>query len=200
MGRPRGSKNKNPTVRKPSASKATQRAQASANADMSNGVNAEAARTAFDRLKAGHAARLSIMGSAMNDCRQEHAIDKEALDTAKGNGVPLRALKANFKLWVLEQKKVKIVSALEPDDAALLELVQRSLGQLADLPLGQAAVSAATRGAKAVASIAGINGTHPTARLPPEPDLAKRSDRDAEAAAANKAALEAGIKPFTLPS
>jgi hypothetical protein len=128
---------------------------------MSNGVNAEAAKRAMKRLQDGHDARLSIMGRAMNDCRAEHEIDKRALGVAKDEGVPIRALKAEFKLWLLDRKKNDIRANLESDDTVLLAQLHAALGGFADSPLGQAAVADAEnavekRGKAAIGSIIGM--------------------------------------------
>ena len=128
---------------------------------MSNGVNAEAAKRAMKRLQDGHEARLSIMGRAMNECAKEHEIDKRALGVAKDEGVPVRALKAEFKLWLLDRKKEDIRANLEPDDTALLAQLHAALGGFADSPLGQAALADAEsavekRGKAAIGSIIGM--------------------------------------------
>ena len=157
----------------PKDSPATKSAKARARADEGNGVDSEATRKAFARLQAGHRERLSHMGSAMNECAEEHRLDKAALDEAKKNGVPIRALKSKFKLWVLDTKKEKIISELEPDDRALLDQINTALGGkkgLADSPLGQ---YAAESGSKTLAGLV---------------------DAGAEQTKANVAVLEGGIK------
>ena len=166
MGRTKGSVDKAPRNPRSDAGKsrkstATTRAQSQATADMSNGVNAEAAKRAMKRLQDGHEARLSIMGRAMNECAKEHEIDKRALGVAKDEGVPVRALKAEFKLWLLDRKKEDIRANLEPDDTALLAQLHAALGGFADSPLGQAALADAEsavekRGKAAIGSIIGM--------------------------------------------
>ena len=167
MGRTKGAVDRAP--RKPradagkprKASAATTKAKAQAAADMSNGVNAEAAKRVMKRLQDGHEARLSIMGRAMNECAKEHEIDKRAIGVAKDEGVPIRALKAEFKLWLLDRKKEDIRAALEPDDTALQAQLHAALGGFADSPLGQAAIADAEnatekRGRAAIGSIIGM--------------------------------------------
>lgn len=167
MARKKGSKDSVPRkprsdAGRPRKSTATTRAQSQATADISNGVNAEAAKRAMKRLQDGHEARLSIMGRAMNECAKEHAIDKRALGVAKDEGVPIRALRAKFKLWLLDRKKEDIRANLEPDDTALLAQLDAALNSgMADLPLGQAAIEEAKnaveqRGKAAIGSIIGM--------------------------------------------
>ena len=87
MGRKPGSKDNSPRKRRSDAGQsrkgdAVSKAQSQATADMSNGVNPEAAKRAMKRLQDGHEARLSIMGRAMNECAKEHEIDKRAIGVA----------------------------------------------------------------------------------------------------------------------
>ena len=166
MGRKPGSKDNSPRKRRSDAGQsrkgdAVSKAQSQATADMSNGVNPEAAKRAMKRLQDGHEARLSIMGRAMNECAKEHEIDKRALGVAKDEGVPIRPMKAAFKLWLLDRKKEDIRANLEPDDAALLAQLHVALGGFVELPLGQAAIadaeqSAESRGKAAIGSILGF--------------------------------------------
>jgi len=180
MGRTKGAVDKNKRkprsdAGQPRKSSATTRAQSQATADMSNGVNAEAAKRAMKRLQDGHDARLSIMGRAMNECREEHEIDKRAIGVAKDEGVPVRALKAAFKLWVLDRKKENVRANLEPDDTALLAQLHAALGGFADSPLGQAALAdaenaAERRGKTAIGTIIGLNPGQPPADTEADPD------------------------------
>ncbi len=78
------------------------------------------------------------MGEALNACRQLHMADKDALKDAKSRGVPVRAVKTAFKLWLLQVKEDKIRADLEPDDQQLLAMVEQGLG-FEDTPLGRAA-------------------------------------------------------------
>ena len=180
MGRTKGAVDKNPRkpradAGKPRKASAASRAQSQATADISNGVNAEAAKRVMKRLQTGHEARLSIMGRAMNECAKEHEIDKRALGVAKDEGVPIRALKAEFKLWLLDRKKENIRANLEPDDTALLAQLHAALGGFADSPLGQAAIadaaeSAERRGKTAIGTIIGLNPGQPPDDAEADPD------------------------------
>lgn len=161
--------------KKATPSAATRRAMDRAEGDMSNsGINSEAAIKLKKRLIAGYHERNSIMGSALNACKQVHDVDKAALKDAKERGIPTRAAKADFALWILQYKAEQLRAKLEPDDAALLRQLQEALGG----PLGAYAGEQAAKREASASNVVNIKPGIPT---------------EADMIAENKRRLEDGI-------
>jgi uncharacterized protein (UPF0335 family) len=59
----------------------------------------------INRIENLQEAIASIMGEAMNECRQQHEDIKEIFTEAKAEGVPLKALRAQLKLRKLDRQK-----------------------------------------------------------------------------------------------
>ena len=128
---------KSAAIKAPKKPTATERAQAAANRD-TNGINGEAAQKALAVFQEVYRKKLSIMGAAMNDCAQQQKRVVNAFAIAKENGVPVRALKAHCKLWVKDVEKENIRSKLNPDDSALLNQLETTLGALGKWAAAQA--------------------------------------------------------------
>ena len=174
MGRRPGSKDKAPrakrgtAAKKPTVSTATRRAMDKASADSNNGVNIDAIKKLVATYFKQEDVLETFQGEYMNRCKGPRGIQKKAFEEAKIVGVPIRAVKHVIDLMKADRKKEKIRRKIENDDAPLVRDIQRELGQLADLPLGQAALereadkeweAAGAKAANLVASIADSNVT-----------------------------------------
>ncbi|MCZ8098171.1 MAG: DUF2312 domain-containing protein [Burkholderiales bacterium] len=127
-------------------SKGTQRAAAAAGAvARSNGIDPAVLKSLIARLDEQDAKLASAKGVYMK-AAQKVAEDKKDLFTeAKSKGINPKALKTELKCRDYANKAAGLRASLEPEDAEQAELVRASLGGLAELPLGQAAVTAAEK-------------------------------------------------------
>lgn len=84
----------------------------------------------------------------MKRCKKHHEQKRAIYDDAKSTlQIPKQSLKAVIKARALERKAEKAREDLEDIDLVdKFDLIRHALGDLADLPLGQAAMSAATNG------------------------------------------------------
>jgi uncharacterized protein (UPF0335 family) len=93
-----------------------------------------------ERIENLHADIASIMGEALNACRAVHGDIKIVYQEAKDEaGIPKNALKKVVKARALEQKARAVREDLEAEDQDDFDRIRQALGDLADLPLGQAA-------------------------------------------------------------
>ena len=173
MARLKGSKDLKPRKkgggRKPGGGQARAQARAAGTASNS-GMNEEILIEAIKAHERQDEILLSYQGEYMNRCKGPRATQKEWEKRAKDAGIPVRAYRAELKRRTYERKATKVRADLEPDDQALLDMVRtatrKRLGSYADLPLGEAAVSAAVReassaGASAMAAMAGAGDPSP---------------------------------------
>jgi hypothetical protein len=79
--------------------------------------------------------------SYMERCRRIREQQKDLLDDAKDQGLPKNVVKAVVKARDLERKVESLLEEMEDDAAQLFKDIREALGDYADLPLGQAAVS-----------------------------------------------------------
>ncbi|UDF29337.1 UNVERIFIED_ORG: hypothetical protein LHK14_17765 [Roseateles sp. XES5] len=77
----------------------------------------------------------------MERCRRIRAQQKELLDDGKTQGLPKNVVKAVVKARELERKVEALMEELEDDAQQVFKDIREALGDYADLPLGQAAVS-----------------------------------------------------------
>lgn len=106
-----------------------------------NGYDKAVLKVAIEKIEASKASIASIMGKAMAECKKHHEEIAEAMADAKAKGVPMKPLKAELKLCEFDEKKRKVVGKLDEDAAIELEMIREALGDLASLPLGQAALA-----------------------------------------------------------
>ncbi len=88
----------------------------------------------IDVFKAEHMAR----------CKRQRELINGMYDRARDSGIPVKALKTEIKAMKLEAKADSLRQSLEDDDAESLEMIIAALGDLADLPLGDAALKRAS--------------------------------------------------------
>lgn len=105
-----------------------------------------------EEIEAAHDRLLKLRMDYMRDCKGPRADIKAILDTAKDNGIPKAALKAVVKARDLERK-----AEAQREDLGDLDLqskydaIRHALGDLADTPLGAAAMPVAKNGQHATA-------------------------------------------------
>lgn len=96
----------------------------------------------------------SKRGEYMKYCRDKRELINQTLDRAAAAGVPRKELRAVLKIHKLERKIEDVRDdVFENGDIDTLDMIKDALGDLADLPLGQAAIdkSPAGQAQKAVA-------------------------------------------------
>lgn len=77
----------------------------------------------------------------MERCRRIRQQQKELLDDGKTQGLPKNVVKAVVKARELERKVEALMEELEDDAQQVFKDIREALGDYAELPLGQAAVS-----------------------------------------------------------
>lgn len=80
------------------------------------------------------------------NCKVVREDIKEVLAEAKGDGIPIKALKATVKDHQLDRKKIKLAASLDIDDGVAFEQIKEALGEYGSTPLGKAAIDAAKPG------------------------------------------------------
>jgi uncharacterized protein (UPF0335 family) len=85
----------------------------------------------------------SLRGSYMSDCKAIRGDIKEVIAEAKDKGVPSKALKQLVRYRELERKQRDLAANLDIDETATFETLVAALGDLATLPLGEAAITKA---------------------------------------------------------
>ena len=83
---------------------------------------------------------LSLQGSYMNRCAKVRAKIKDIKDTAVEAGVPKKSLNTVLKRRALRRKLENTILELEKDERAEVSMLEKKLGDLADTPLGKAAL------------------------------------------------------------
>lgn len=127
-----------------------------------NGYNPAKVTNFVERIEALHVDIASIMGKAMEECRQVHGDIKRILDEAKEqDGIPKKALKAVVKARALERKAAEVRDDLDGEVQDSFDLVRHALGDLADLPLG----------ADVLAKHTPADTSDPPFRMPPGDDM-----------------------------
>ncbi|WP_141688514.1 hypothetical protein [Bradyrhizobium paxllaeri] len=108
-----------------------------------NEPNAEVIREAFEEILS-HEKRLEQAQSEyMKTCRAIRGDMKTVYDEAKEAGVTKKVLKAKVKQHNYLKKADKCRTDLEADEQNEFDLIVQKLGDLADLPLGLAALNGA---------------------------------------------------------
>lgn len=154
----------------------------------SNTIDAELARKYFDRFDERDERRLTLQMEYLSACREISEEDKRDFKMGVAEGLPKAAFKLELKRHRLDRKHARQIENLladeEEDTVELADLIREKLGAFADTPLGAHTVKEAESAEAKVAK----RRSKKSAALD---DLA--SGKDAEAAAANTAAL-AGMK------
>ena len=95
------------------------------------------------RIENLHADLEKEKSAYMLACKALREDIKEVLDEAQQKGLPKRPLRAIVKQRALEKKVAACRDDLEDDDhVSAFDVMKAALGDLADLPLGQAAMGA----------------------------------------------------------
>lgn len=113
-------------------------------AEHGNGPNPERTKQCVDRIEGMLRDIDSIIGVAKNECKTKHDAIKDIYQEAKDAwGLSVRALKQVIKVRALERKIEHAREALEEDDAESFDQIRHAIGDLSDLPLGEAALAKA---------------------------------------------------------
>lgn len=113
------------------------------------GLNTDDAQGFVERIENLHDKLESMKGSYMADCKVVREDIKAVYDEAKESEIPKKALKAVVTARQLERRANEARDDLDSDDQDLFDAIRLALGDLADTPLGGAAVKAAKNGAEA---------------------------------------------------
>lgn len=93
-------------------------------------------------------------GEHMRRCQQVREMITQAIDSAKDAGIPKKELKAVLKVRGLEKKIIKAREDLDDDESIeTFDQIRHALGDLADLPLGQAVTATARTRAENIDSL-----------------------------------------------
>jgi len=87
----------------------------------------------------------SEKGEYMNRARQIRESIARVLVEAKDAGIPKKEFKTVIKARQLENRLEHLRDDLEPDEVETYDAIRLALGDLSDLPLGQAALAKAER-------------------------------------------------------
>ena len=87
----------------------------------------------------------SEKGEYMNRARQIRESIARVLIEAKDAGIPKKEFKTVIKARQLENRLEHLRDDLEPDEVETYDAIRLALGDLSDLPLGQAALAKAER-------------------------------------------------------
>jgi len=108
------------------------------------GFDKSQVKSFVERIESLHADIATEMAEALNRCKAIHGDIKLVYDEAKDTaGIPKKALKRVVKARSLERKAAEVREELEGDDQHSFDQIRLALGDLADLPLGQAALAEA---------------------------------------------------------
>lgn len=106
-----------------------------------NGFDPKHVKNAVDRIESLKFDIASIMGQAMMRCREVHQDIKHVYQEAKDeHGIPKKALRSVIKARELERKAAAVRDDLEPEVQDEHDMIRHALGDLADTPLGRAAL------------------------------------------------------------
>lgn len=103
-----------------------------------NGFDPKTVSSFVARIESLHEDLLKERSAYMLACKQIRGDITLVLDEAKDAGIPKRALKSVVRVRELEGKAEMVRQELEAEDQQNHDLIRQALGDLADLPLGQA--------------------------------------------------------------
>lgn len=115
-----------------------------------NGFDSQKTKSYVDRIENIEAEIASERGKFMARCKELRKDISDVLDEAKSDGIPKKALRAVIKTRAIQAKIENIREDLEGEDQDNYDLIRHAIGDLADLPLGKAALE---RAAAAVDSL-----------------------------------------------
>ncbi|HEY2212301.1 MAG TPA: hypothetical protein VGH62_11925 [Bradyrhizobium sp.] len=107
----------------------------------------EEVQAAVSKIEVCQDELLSERGAYMQKCRQIREGIAAAYDLAKQRGILRKQLRALLKERDLERKLHAVRADLEADEVEHFDFLKQKLGDLAETPLGQAALKRADTGA-----------------------------------------------------
>jgi len=111
----------------------------------SNGFEPAKTRGFVDRIENLLADIATRMAETRNDCKAIHADIKGIYQEAKDEaGIPKKALRSVIKARELERKADRVRENLDEETQETHDQIRHALGDLADTPLGRAAVGEAS--------------------------------------------------------
>lgn len=111
--------------------------------DDGNGYDKQVLQSVMKRIEGCFTDLLSERGAYMNRCRGIREGITAAYDDAKAAGIPKKELRLLVKNRERERKIIESIAELEADERQTYEVIQESLGDFANLPLGAAALDRA---------------------------------------------------------
>ncbi|MCF1502173.1 hypothetical protein L0F51_00130 [Afifella sp. H1R] len=139
-----------------------------------NGFDPQKCQTFVSQIERIFAEMETKKGEYMAWCQGRRELISGVYDNAKDAGIPKKELKANVKRRQLEAQIDALREDMEPDQQDTYDNIRLALGDLADTPLGDAALAK---------SSAGTGGN-----AKQEPKDVKPSDADVKAATAKEMA------------
>ena len=112
------------------------------------------AKSYVERIEAIKAEIASEKGEFMAACKAKQEDIADILEEAKSNGVAKAPLKAVLRTRELERKLEAQREDLEDEQQDSYDAIRHAIGDLAELPLGQHALTRAAAGAAAVDDLA----------------------------------------------
>lgn len=106
-----------------------------------NRANADEMASFVDKFEELEKEKLREKMTYMERCRRISEQQKDLLDDAKSQGLPKTVVKSVVKARELERKIESLMEEMEDDAKQIFKDIREALGDYADLPLGQAAVS-----------------------------------------------------------
>lgn len=109
----------------------------------SNGFDPEKTKSFVERIENLHGDLDKERSAYMLACKGIRGDIKSVLDEAKDAGIPKKELKAVVKTRALAKKLEAIRDDLEGEQQDTYDMIRHAIGDLADTPLGQAALKQA---------------------------------------------------------
>lgn len=159
-----------------------------------NGFDPDVLNSIVGRIEQVFVELDSLRGTYMQDCKSFREDIANLYDEAKARGVPPKSLKKAVKARELNRKIEALREDLDLVDRETYDQIRHALGDLADTPLGDAALNKAARPIADAIDRGELSIEFPGAGPNGETVTIDKATR--EAAAKNAAALEAGIKPL----
>lgn len=131
----------------------------------------------------------TLRGEFMNRCKGKRELIGEILDLAKEAGVPKKELRAVLKSRALEEKIKRLRDGLPDEGPETYDQIRFALGDLADMPLGRAALGDDDEGGEPPAPSRKKRGGHLSTE--------ERVARNSEAAARGRKRKQTDLEEFT---
>jgi uncharacterized protein (UPF0335 family) len=107
-----------------------------------NGMAPERVKNAVGEIEDLLSKKQRLHMGYMSECRAINEDIAAVYDAAKETGIQKKALRKVVKTRELERKVASIREDLEAEDQETFDQIRHALGDLAELPLGQAALDA----------------------------------------------------------